>query len=466
MTDLSTRFQSLDDLATPNLWHEIEARAVATRPVGIRRLPWALIAVTVLLALAIAGAALIGSGIMKLPAPFEASPALPGPTHAASPEPSGPLGGGLLLVQAAYDKSNPGPLDVFTLDPETGQRTMLGTLPEGFADFQHRYTLQWGADREHVLITNYNGEGPKQLDDPTDAARQLTFVCCEPPREVLPDNGKGDGTSPSQPRAQQWVLSPESDRIAGLHYGQIRVAGFPLSTPDAIVILDLQSGKVRTLPLPAGTQGNDPISWSPDGSAVVVSGCRPCNNAGLITSNSGGIGDSGGDWSKLTPTAVEHAHLFIVPVDGSPAQELLDESESTFGSAAWSPSGTTIAFLRNVCPGNEHAPYCLDGTVQVVTMSVADSRETVVASTGGGGPVWSPDGRRIPFADATSVYVMDADGSHLVKLNNGQEPRWSPDGEWLLYSASDKAGTTTGLWIVPADGGKPRLLGTYGAWAW
>src|SRR6266567_8241826 len=83
MTDLNTRFQSLDDLATPDLWQEIEARAVATQPRGIRSLPWALIAVTVLLALAIAGAALIGSRIVTLPKPS------PAPlSNAGSPTPS------------------------------------------------------------------------------------------------------------------------------------------------------------------------------------------------------------------------------------------------------------------------------------------------------------------------------------------------------------------------------------------
>jgi Tol biopolymer transport system component len=49
-------------------------------------------------------------------------------------------------------------------------------------------------------------------------------------------------------------------------------------------------------------------------------------------------------------------------------------------------------------------------------------------------PAWSPDGRRIAFAtdhDGNSeVYVMDADGSNLVRLTNDpgrdSDPAWRP----------------------------------------
>src|SRR5436190_23815496 len=85
MTDLHDRFRTLDKVATPDLWHEIEEGAVVTQPM-LRRLPWVLIAAMLLLALAIGGAALVGSGIVKLPVSFETPPA-PFPTS-GSPAPS------------------------------------------------------------------------------------------------------------------------------------------------------------------------------------------------------------------------------------------------------------------------------------------------------------------------------------------------------------------------------------------
>lgn len=72
MTDLKTRFRTLDNLSGPNLWYDIEERAVAMQPTR-RRSPWVLIAVTLLLVLAIGGAVLVGSGIVKLPITVDAS---------------------------------------------------------------------------------------------------------------------------------------------------------------------------------------------------------------------------------------------------------------------------------------------------------------------------------------------------------------------------------------------------------
>src|SRR3990170_633460 len=73
MTDLHTRFRTLDDLRTPDLWREIEGRALAVEPRPVRSLAWVLIVVMLLLTVAIGGAALIGSGILKLPVSVDAS---------------------------------------------------------------------------------------------------------------------------------------------------------------------------------------------------------------------------------------------------------------------------------------------------------------------------------------------------------------------------------------------------------
>jgi hypothetical protein len=73
MTDLHTRFRTLDKLSAPNLWYDIEERAMAAQPTTRRSGTWVLIAVTLLLALAIGGAVLVGSGVIKLPVTVDAS---------------------------------------------------------------------------------------------------------------------------------------------------------------------------------------------------------------------------------------------------------------------------------------------------------------------------------------------------------------------------------------------------------
>ena len=72
MTDLHTRFKTLDTASAPDLWYSIEERAMAMQPAR-RGNPWVLVAVMLLLVLAIGGAVLVGSGIIKLPAVVDAS---------------------------------------------------------------------------------------------------------------------------------------------------------------------------------------------------------------------------------------------------------------------------------------------------------------------------------------------------------------------------------------------------------
>jgi galactose oxidase-like protein/Kelch motif protein len=73
MTDLHTRFRTLDNLSAPNLWYDIEERAMTMQPTTRRRSAWVLIAVTLLLVLVIGGAVLVGSGVIKLPVTVDAS---------------------------------------------------------------------------------------------------------------------------------------------------------------------------------------------------------------------------------------------------------------------------------------------------------------------------------------------------------------------------------------------------------
>lgn len=86
MTDLRKRFQALDELHAPELWHEVRERAAAMPQRQTRPVAWSLILAILLLTLALGGAALIGSGLIKLPWVIEASP-----TPSSIPSPSAPV---------------------------------------------------------------------------------------------------------------------------------------------------------------------------------------------------------------------------------------------------------------------------------------------------------------------------------------------------------------------------------------
>ena len=91
------------------------------------------------------------------------------------------------------------------------------------------------------------------------------------------------------------------------------------------------------------------------------------------------------------------------------------------------------------------------------------------AAAGAIGLAWSPDGRRIAFTDMRQIWVMDADGTHLVcidRVDDGRTavgpPAWSPDGRWIAFSASSREPSTDtwkrDVWVVRADGSKVRRL--------
>ena len=131
---------------------------------------------------------------------------------------------------------------------------------------------------------------------------------------------------------------------------------------------------------------------------------------------------------------------------------------STDARPAWSPDGTTIAFVHHGNAGRE----------EVWTMRPDGSRQrqlTHIDSRGWLSPNWSPDGRQLVYARSPGLWVINADGSgaHVITTGAGLiergEPAWSPDGTLIAYSAlTSSPQLARRIFVVGADGSNPHVV--------
>ena len=144
--------------------------------------------------------------------------------------------------------------------------------------------------------------------------------------------------------------------------------------------------------------------------------------------------------------------IFVMNPDGTdPVQ--LTQGEGSASDAAWSPDSSRIAFTR-----------CSAGSCDIYVMNADGSRETRLTQgerPGEWDPRWSPDGRRIVFADIGGIVVMNADGQDWQRVTNGpaddNNPDWSPVGTQIAFDGS------RGLWdgdiyVVEPDGARMTNL--------
>ena len=182
--------------------------------------------------------------------------------------------------------------------------------------------------------------------------------------------------------------------------------------------------------------------------------------------------------------------IYVMNADGSDVVQLTD-NDSNDGFPTWSPDGTRIAFNSDrgrddygSGDENDYLPaWSPDGTriafhsdrgrgaglFDTFVMD-ADGSDVVRITHGSGdeeswGPAWSPDGTRIAFysnrdrGDGFDIYVMDADGSNVVRLTHGSGyehnylPDWSPDGTRIAFNSTrGRNGLYFDIYMMDADG--------------
>jgi TolB protein len=142
--------------------------------------------------------------------------------------------------------------------------------------------------------------------------------------------------------------------------------------------------------------------------------------------------------------------IYVVGADG---RGLARISRAAATSLAWSPSGSTIAYVH------ESGRY-----VGLLDVSKGRARRLRASRLSWPESVeWSPRGQFLAIATGKAVYIVRAAGGaarKVVEARGADEVSWSPDGCCLAFSAMRKGARLgrTDVYVISVRGGRARRL--------
>ena len=291
--------------------------------------------------------------------------------------------------QIAVGRYVAGGLNVWVVDATSGAMRRITSCPPhslgkvgpysatcGDAGDVYASELQWSPDGRRIFFIRWGV--------PTGGVFPVPSL-----GTVRPDGS--DQTELKIPGAETAQWSPDGRELA--------VVAF-----NGVYIVDA-AGTVRELAkAPPGLQG---IAWSPNGRELAIA-------------TAGGIYTIDADGKALTRLAAPAAP------DG--------DHQLFLSAAAWSPNGKELAY------GSSTGPRCpciharhVEG-VWTINADGSDGRliyKTIPLLNGSvvNAPLWSPDGSQFAFSSYDGIYVANADGSHLHRIDRGPWPAfaWQPN---------------------------------------
>jgi hypothetical protein len=151
--------------------------------------------------------------------------------------------------------------------------------------------------------------------------------------------------------------------------------------------------------------------------------------------------------------------IFVMEADGANQTQLTTTALDS--QPAWSPDGTKIAFMSMRTPPYPNVYVMNADGSHPVRLSINNNDE------GNHDPAWSPDGAKIVFvrdhASSSKIYVMNANGSNPVRLTHTEDarevdPAWSPDGGKIAFVRREPDPVHIGIYVIDADGSNPTSL--------
>ncbi len=144
------------------------------------------------------------------------------------------------------------------------------------------------------------------------------------------------------------------------------------------------------------------------------------------------------------------SQLYTMDPQGGQRTRLTDLKAGNVLEPAWSPDGERIAFYASFGGAIDDELYIVDADgsdlVRITNNTRSDSN-----------PAWSPDGTRLAFVRDATISTMDPDGTDVQRVTpegmHGFDPAWSPDGRHLAFVGRSVSGDrSSDLFKIRADG--------------
>lgn len=237
---------------------------------------------------------------------------------------------------------------------------------------------------------------------------------------VIDSDGASEITLPTEADGISPAWNPAGTMIAYSTYG----------TSSRIVVMDLSTGRSRTLVGPTRNVNYNTPVFTPDGTRIVY-----------------------------TRAGENDSDLYSIPVAGGATQRLTAGSRGVEEALpAVSPDGRRIVFVSNALGRPELYIMDSDGTNARLLTEYDFSEKNYRTD-----PDWSPDGRLIAYSerinDRFQIRTFPvAGGTPKLLTSEGQneQPSWAPDARHLVFTSS-RTGERQ-LWIMDTQSGRVRQL--------
>jgi len=189
--------------------------------------------------------------------------------------------------------------------------------------------------------------------------------------------------------------------------------GRRLAPYSQLALVDIRTGRIRTVMASGGTRLVAGPSWNPDDRRILVvtQACSSCP-------------------ATLAIVTTTDAHLTRLQLNG------LDADDQPTGRTAWSPDGREILFAVNGRDGERELWRARAKGWRAHRLPTGDDAEQ---------PAWSPDGKTIAYAAEVSeihrIFFMPARGGSARVVTRGQsadQPAFSPGGRRLAFVRLDQ----------------------------